>query len=72
MQELRFNPMTGEWVMISSSRKDRPIHSEYEGCPLCPGNIELEQNYDLAVFENRFPALVKNPSPPLNSGSPLL
>jgi len=72
MQELRFNPMTGEWVMISSGRKGRPIHSEFKGCPLCPGNIELEQDYDLAVFENRFPALVKNPSPPLNSGSPLL
>ena len=72
MQELRFNPMIGEWVMISSGRKDRPIHSEFKGCPLCPGNIELEQDYDLAVFENRFPALVKNPSPPLNSGSPYL
>lgn len=72
MQELRFNPMTGEWVMISSGRKGRPIHSEFKGCPLCPGNIELEQDYDLAVFENRFPALVKKPSPPLNSGSPLL
>ncbi len=72
MQELRFNPMTGEWVMISSSRKGRPIHSDFKGCPLCPGNIELEQDYDLAVFENRFPALMKNPSPPLNSGSPFL
>src|SRR6056297_1704893 len=72
MQELRFNPMTGECIMISSGRKGRPIHSEFKGCPLCPGNIELEQDYDLAVFENRFPALVKNPSPQLNSGSPLL
>jgi UDPglucose--hexose-1-phosphate uridylyltransferase len=72
MQELRFNPMTGEWVMISSGRKSRPIHSESKGCPLCPGNIELEQDYDLAVFENRFPALLKNPPPPHDSGSPLL
>jgi UDPglucose--hexose-1-phosphate uridylyltransferase len=72
MQELRFNPMTGEWVMISSGRKSRPIHSESKGCPLCPGNIELEQDYDLAVFENRFPALLKNPPPPYNSGSSLL
>ncbi len=72
MQELRFNPMTGEWVMISSDRRSRPIHSDFKGCPLCPGNLELEQNYDLAVFENRFPALMHHPSAPLNSGSPLL
>ncbi len=72
MQELRFNPMTGEWVMISSGRQSRPIHSDFEGCPLCPGNIELEQDYDLAVFENRFPALIRHPSTPLNSGSDLL
>jgi len=72
MQELRFNPMTGEWVMISSGRQNRPIHSDFKGCPLCPGNLELERDYDLAVFENRFPALVHHPSVPLNSGSPFL
>lgn len=72
MKELRFNPMTGEWVMISSDRQTRPIHSDFQGCPLCPGNIELEEEYDLAVFENRFPALIRHPSVPLHSGSPLL
>lgn len=72
MQELRFNPMTGEWVMISSGRQSRPIHSDLKGCPLCPGNIELEKDYDLAVFENRFPAMIRHPSAPLESGSFLL
>jgi len=72
MQELRLNPMTGEWVMISSERQERPVLPRPDACPLCPGVLELERDYDLAVFENRFPALVREPANPSDSGSPLL
>jgi len=56
MRELRKNPITGEWVIISSARSARPVLPE-NACPLCPGVLELEEDYDLAVFDNRFPAL---------------
>ncbi|MCD6545836.1 MAG: galactose-1-phosphate uridylyltransferase [Thermotogae bacterium] len=57
MMEIRYNPLTDEWVMVSSSRRARPVLPSENACPLCPGVLELEKNYDLATFENRFPAL---------------
>ncbi len=56
MLERRFNPITGEWVMISSSRQKRPTLPK-DACPICPGVLELPDDYDLVSFENRFPAL---------------
>ena len=35
-----------------------------EGCPVCPGGIELPFPYEAAVFENRFPSFVAEPPPP--------
>ncbi|RKX51882.1 MAG: galactose-1-phosphate uridylyltransferase, partial [Thermotoga sp.] len=46
MRELRLNPMTGEWVMISSGRQERPVLPRPDACPLCPGVLELERDYD--------------------------
>ena len=50
MSELRLNPLTGRWVMISAGRADRPgnlisrqLPVEAEPgrpCPFCPGNEE--------------------------------
>ncbi|MDI3472167.1 MAG: UDPglucose--hexose-phosphate uridylyltransferase [Thermotogaceae bacterium] len=57
MLETRYNPLTDEWVMVSSSRSARPVLPSENACPLCPGVLELEKDYDLATFENRFPAL---------------
>jgi UDPglucose--hexose-1-phosphate uridylyltransferase len=60
MHELRLNPLTGEWVIISSGRSSRPVLPE-DACPLCPGVLEIKRDYDLVVFDNRFPSLALNP-----------
>lgn len=60
----RFNPLTGEWVLVSPQRTKRPWQGQEEvlasqalaphdnGCYLCPGNIriggELNPNYQSA------------------------
>lgn len=55
--ELRHNPITDEWVLISSDRQKRPVQPRTGECPLCPGGVEFGREYDLAVFDNRFPSL---------------
>ena len=67
--EMRYNPLTDEWVMISSRRQGRPLSG---ACPLCPGGGELPEDYDLVSFENRFPALRRDPPPVENTGSEIL
>ena len=62
MQEIRYNPLIDEWILVSSSRSSRPNLPE-NACPLCPGVLELEKDYDLATFDNRFPALQLAPEP---------
>ncbi len=63
MMELRHNPITDEWVLISSDRQKRPVQPASNMCPLCPGGVEFDRDYDLAVFDNRFPSLKINAAP---------
>ncbi|MBM7559647.1 galactose-1-phosphate uridylyltransferase [Marinitoga litoralis] len=70
MLERRFNPITGEWVMVSSSRQKRP-NLPKDSCPICPGVLELPGEYDLVSFENRFPALKKD-APEVENNSDVL
>ncbi|ORV49005.1 galactose-1-phosphate uridylyltransferase [Mycolicibacter engbaekii] len=60
--QLRFDRTTGQWVIIAAQRQDRTYHPPAEACPLCPGPTGLTSevpaaDYDVAVFENRFPSL---------------
>jgi UDPglucose--hexose-1-phosphate uridylyltransferase len=60
--ELRRDPLTAEWVIIASHRQGRTHLPAIQACPLCPtspGNLtEIPaDDYDVVVFENRFPAL---------------
>ncbi len=63
MQELRFNPLTGEWVIVSTATQRRPVRPSNVECPICPGGAEFPdvEKYDIVVFENRYPSLLKNP-----------
>lgn len=77
MTERRFDPVTGEWRMFAGHRQGRTFLPPEEFCPLCPTkdghpptDIPLPA-FDVVVFENRFPALVREPPEPSVSGSPL-
>jgi UDPglucose--hexose-1-phosphate uridylyltransferase len=77
LMERRFDPVTGEWRMFAGHRQDRTFLPPAEFCPLCPtkpGGPPTEipfPAFDVAVFENRFPALVRRPPPPAVAGSAL-
>ncbi len=59
--ELRYNPLTDEWIIVSAETQKRPVQPSQQSCPICVGGIELPEDYDLVSFENRFPALKKEP-----------
>jgi UDPglucose--hexose-1-phosphate uridylyltransferase len=59
---IRYDAAVGEWVIIASHRQDRSYHPPSDECPLCPtrdGHLTEvpAPDYDVVVFENRFPAL---------------
>lgn len=67
--EMRHDPLLGEWVVVASHRQDRTHHPPADQCPLCPSRdgrlTEIPApDYDVVVFENRFPSLVGPPGPP--------
>ncbi len=60
--QLRFDQTTGQWVAIAARRQDRTYKPPPDQCPLCPGPTGLTSevpapDYDVVVFENRFPSL---------------
>ncbi|HEX4814882.1 MAG TPA: galactose-1-phosphate uridylyltransferase [Nonomuraea sp.] len=65
--ELRYDPLTEEWVAIAGHRQTRthqPTGTAAE-CPLCPSSearsTEIPAyDYDVVVFENRFPPFSGN------------
>jgi UDPglucose--hexose-1-phosphate uridylyltransferase len=69
MTELRWNPLLGEWVATATHRQDRTFLPPPDYCPLCPTSpggflTEVpESDYDIVVFENRFPSLRPEPEP---------
>jgi UDPglucose--hexose-1-phosphate uridylyltransferase len=75
--ERRRDPTTGEWRMFASHRQDRTFLPSEGHCPLCPtrpGGRPTEipfPSFDVAVFENRFPALMRDPPRPAVASSPL-
>jgi UDPglucose--hexose-1-phosphate uridylyltransferase len=76
---LRYDVLTGEWVAIASHRNQRTFLPPADLCPLCPtrpGHQPTEipaDDYDVAVFENRFPSLTSRaqPAPALVDDEPL-
>jgi UDPglucose--hexose-1-phosphate uridylyltransferase len=70
MSELRWHPMLGQWVITATHRQDRTFFPPKDYCPLCPtqpGAFPTEipaPEYDIAVFENKFPSLQHTPPSP--------
>ncbi|MEM1658221.1 MAG: galactose-1-phosphate uridylyltransferase [Candidatus Jordarchaeales archaeon] len=66
MQELRWNPVLGEWVIVAAHRKERPVDGidAARRCPFCPGSPEVEGEWEVLSLPNKFPSLVPNPAKP--------
>ena len=64
--ELRYDVLTGEWVAIAAERMDRTFLPPPDSSPLAPtrpGRPPTEipaADYDVVVFENRFPSLSRH------------
>lgn len=63
MAELRWHPLTRDWVMIASNRQDRPQMPK-DWCPFCPGSGKVPDDYEVYEYDNDFPALSQNPPEP--------
>jgi UDPglucose--hexose-1-phosphate uridylyltransferase len=63
---LRFDPLTGDWVLIAPHRQTRPNLPE-TGCPFCVGGLEAPDPYEVRVFENRWAPLL--PGPPIDAAA---
>jgi UDPglucose--hexose-1-phosphate uridylyltransferase len=55
--EMRWDPTRAEWVIYAAHRMSRPMLPSADACPLCPGIVEIPLPYQVALFENRAPAL---------------
>ena len=64
--ELRFDPLTEQWVNIVGHRQSRP-NLPTGGCPFCPGGLEAPEDYDTRWFPHRWPAY--EPGPPFPPGA---
>ncbi|MGW0161622.1 galactose-1-phosphate uridylyltransferase [Mycobacterium sp. NPDC003323] len=77
--QLRYDVLTGEWVTIAAQRMDRTFLPARDASPLAPtrpGSAATEipaADYDVVVFENRFPALSPRAvaTAPVIDGEPL-
>jgi galactose-1-phosphate uridylyltransferase (family 1) len=77
--QLRYDALLEEWVAIASHRQTRTFLPPADQCPLCPSqpgrSTEIpESDYQVVVFENRFPSLatgVATDVPPHAPGAPL-
>jgi UDPglucose--hexose-1-phosphate uridylyltransferase len=76
--ELRYDPLVDEWVAIAAHRQTRTYLPPSAECPLCPSTPDRyteipAHDYDVVVFENRFPAFSHRvPGSPPAAPTPLV
>jgi len=63
MAELRWHPLTKDWVMIASHRQGRPQMPK-DWCPFCPGSGKVPDHFEVYEYDNDFPALSLTPPEP--------
>jgi UDPglucose--hexose-1-phosphate uridylyltransferase len=71
--EIRYDPLLSEWTAVTAHRQGRTYHPPADACPLCPtrdGRLSEipEPDYDVAVFENRFPSFTGGHGPETADG----
>jgi len=64
--ELRHDALRDEWVVVAGHRQARTFLPPSSECPLCPTHDDQlteipEEDYEVVVFENRFPSLLTVP-----------
>lgn len=73
--QMRRDPLTGDWIPMATHRMNRTFLPPADANPLAParpgaaysdGEIP-DTDYDVVVFENRFPSLMATPATPLGS-----
>ncbi len=77
MSEMRWNPLLEEWVITATQRQDRTFFPPPDYDPLAPtkpGGFPTEipaPNYEIVVFDNKFPSLRASPPEPAVEGTDL-
>jgi UDPglucose--hexose-1-phosphate uridylyltransferase len=75
--EMRYDPLLDEWVAFATHRQTRTHLPPSDECPLDPSTPERATeipayDYDVVVFENRFPSFSHRSAPtPLQAPTPL-
>jgi UDPglucose--hexose-1-phosphate uridylyltransferase len=75
---MRLDALTGDWVSIADHRQNRTFLPPAGECPLCPtGGATMPSEipaheYDVVVFENRFPSFAGAATAPGSCPNPLL
>ncbi len=77
MSEMRWDPVLEEWVITATGRQNRTFLPPKDYCPLCPTRPGAEptevpdSDYEIVVFENKFPSMREVPPPPAVKGTGL-
>ncbi len=63
--EIRRDVLLDDWVVVASHRQTRTHLPPSDQCPLCPSTADRlteipADDYDVVVFENRFPSFAEN------------
>lgn len=78
MSEMRWDPLRREWVVTATHRENRDFMPPEDYCPLCPteaGGFPTEvpaEDYNIVVFENKFPSFQSQPPEPVVEDGELL
>ncbi|MEV4757398.1 galactose-1-phosphate uridylyltransferase [Micromonospora sp. NPDC049559] len=75
--QLRHDPLLDEWVAVAAHRQQRTFLPPADECPLDPStptrSTEIPAyDYDVVVFENRFPSLSERPGAPAGEITPFV
>ena len=62
MSQQRYDVLTDEYIVLAAHRQNRTFMPPANECPLCPSRPDYSSeipsdSYEVAVFDNRFPAL---------------
>jgi UDPglucose--hexose-1-phosphate uridylyltransferase len=73
--QLRLDPLVDEWVAVAAHRQTRIFLPPSDQCPLCPSTDAWSSeipahDYDVVVFENRFPSFSDRDGEPAGEITP--